>query len=403
MNRRIPIKDAKEELVRINSILTKPHILIGGLAVNQYIVSRNSNDIDLVVEFETANKIISELYPSLLWNKIDKNDDEIRPSYEIINRQNSELIIRFGPKILQRQPYPFLDWDILFNGAKKFSYQKSELSNILVPSPLNLSFTKLISYTSRRDSHIEKALADLDDFSNLTNDASWNTIDFYTIMAKTNAFSYLKDNLKFSKTEKDILDKSSFYQLVNLFRDPTSEISKIPNPTELQKQRVEKAISNGEKFASLQNEKSIAAIGIDLIGFTAINMKYGPDIGDKIILTIEGLIEKADLQQHKTEIVGDTFIVYLIVEKENDLENYASKLHTIINSHNWREIQHNLFVNAYTTFGFLREGEAIHEFSKRIFDSILSQKEQGYIFKGAKEQISRRDWGIEQMVSHRDI
>ena len=101
MEERIPIKDAKEELVRINNVLTKPHILIGGLAVNQYDLARISTDIDLVVEFETANKIIKELYPSLEWNKIDRNDDEIRPSYEIVNRTNSELVIKFGPKILQ--------------------------------------------------------------------------------------------------------------------------------------------------------------------------------------------------------------------------------------------------------------------------------------------------------------
>lgn len=71
--------------------------------------------------------IIKKLYPSLAWNKIDKNDDEIRPSYEIVNRANSELVIRFGPKILQRQPYEFLDWNILFKGSKRFSYKNAEL------------------------------------------------------------------------------------------------------------------------------------------------------------------------------------------------------------------------------------------------------------------------------------
>lgn len=48
MAERIGIKDAKDELVRINSVLTKPHILIGGLAVNQYDLARISTDIDLV-------------------------------------------------------------------------------------------------------------------------------------------------------------------------------------------------------------------------------------------------------------------------------------------------------------------------------------------------------------------
>ena len=401
MEERIPIKDAKEELVRINNVLTKPHILIGGLAVNQYDLARISTDIDLVVEFETANKIIKELYPSLEWNKIDRNDDEIRPSYEIVNRANSELVIKFGPKILQRQPYFFIDWNILFKGAKEFRYQNLSLKNILVPSPVYLSFTKLISYISRKKTNIAKSLIDLDDFSNLTNHDLWNTIDFYTIIANTNAYNYIKENLKFSKTEKDILDKSSLYQLINLLRAPTDEISKITNPTDLQKKRVEKAIEGGQKFSEKYENLIIAAIGIDLIGFTAINMKYGPEVGDKIIQIISKLIEKTDLKQHKAEVIGDTFIVYLTLESRNDLEDYAAKLHRIINSHNWNEIQENLYVNAYTTFGFIAESESIHEFSKRIFDSILNQKEKGFVFKQAEEKISREDWNIEQMVSHR--
>lgn len=400
MAKRIPIKDAKEELIRINNVLTEPHILIGGLAVNQYHISRDSSDIDLVIESDTAKKIIKDLYPSLHWDTVDKNDDEIRPSFEIVNRTNHELVIKFGPKILQRQPYNFIDWKILFEGANKFKYMNSELDKILVPSVVNLSFTKLISYLSRKDSNHEKALVDLDDFCNLTNNKAWNTIDFYTIISATNAFNYLKDNLKFSKTEKGILEKSSLYQLINIFRQPTEAISKLPNPTDIQKKRVENAIAGGESFLMTQEKKEIGAIGIDLVGFTAINMKYGPELGDKIIEIISQLINKADLNQHKVEVIGDTFIVYLTIEDNVDLEKNAAKLQQIIHSHNWSEIQDNLFVSAYTTFDFIKEKESIHDFSKRIFDSILNQKEQGHIFRKSEDKISRKDWDIEEMVSH---
>lgn len=399
MEERIGIKDAKVELVRINSVLTKPHILIGGLAVNQYDISRISTDIDLVVDFNTATDIIQKLYPSLTWNTTDKNNDEIRPSYEIINRANPELVIRFGPKILQRQPYEFIDWNILFTGANKFTYQNNQLENILVPSPVYLSFTKLISYIARKDSNPIKASADLNDFCNLTNRDTWNAIDFYTIVANVNAFDYLIENLKFSKPEKEILEKSSFYQLVNLFRSPTEEISKIPNPTDIQKQRVEKAISSGQDF--LSHYKNIGAIGMDLIGFTSINMKYGSELGDKIIDTIGKLIKEAGLRQHTAEVVGDTFIVYLVTENAEQLKNDAEILHQIISNYKWNDIQENLFVNAYTSFGQIKENETIHDFSKRIFDSILSQKERGEIFKEAGEIISRDDWNIEEMMSHR--
>jgi GGDEF domain-containing protein len=399
MEERIGIKDAKEELVRINSVLTRPHILIGGLAVNQYDISRISTDIDLVVDFKTATDIIQKLYPSLTWNTTDKNNDEIRPSYEIISRANPELVIRFGPKILQRQPYEFIDWNILFTGANKFTYQNNQLDNILVPSPVYLSFTKLISYIARKDSNPSKASADLNDFCNLTNRDTWNAIDFYTIVANVNAFDYLIENLKFSKAEKEVLEKSSFYQLVNLFRSPTEEISKIPNPTDIQKQRVEKAISSGQEF--LSNYKNIGAIGMDLIGFTSINMKYGSELGDRIINTIGQLIKAAGLKQHTAEVVGDTFIVYLVTENVEQLKNDAETLHKIISNYKWNDIKENLFVNAYTSFGLIKENETIHDFSKRIFDSILSQKESGEIFKEAGEKISRNDWNIEEMMSHR--
>lgn len=399
MEERIGIKDAKEELARINSVLTKPHILIGGLAVNQYEISRISTDIDLVVDFKTANDIIQKLYPSLTWNITDKNNDEIRPSYEIVNRANPELIIRFGPKILQRQPYEFINWNILFTGANKFTYQNKQLDNILVPSPVYLSFTKLISYIARKDSNPGKASADLNDFCNLTNRETWNAIDFYTIVANVNAFDYLIENLKFSKAEKEILEKSCFYQLVNLFRSPTEEISKIPNPTEIQKQRIEKAISSGQEF--LSHYKNVGAIGMDLIGFTSINMKYGSELGDRIIGTIGQLIKEVGLNQHAAEVVGDTFIVFLVTESIEQLKSDAETLHNIISNYKWNDIKENLFVNAYTSFGLIKENETIHDFSKRIFDSILSQKESGEIFKEAGEDISRKDWNIEEMMSHR--
>jgi GGDEF domain-containing protein len=300
---------------------------------------------------------------------------------------------------LQRQPYEFIDWNILFNGANKFTYQNKPLDNILIPSPVYLSFTKLISYLARKNINPAKASADLDDFCNLTNRDSWNAIDFYTIVANVNAFDYLIENLKFSKGEKEILEKSSFYQLVNLFRSPTEEISKIPNPTDLQKKRVEKAISTGQDL--LAKHKNIGAIGMDLIGFTSINMKYGSELGDRIIDTISQLIIDAGLSQHKAEVVGDTFIVYLVIGSAEQLKNDAEKLHKIVSNYKWNEIQENLFVNAYTSYGLIKENETIHDFSKRIFDSILSQKEGGQIFKEAGEIISRNDWNIEEMMSHR--
>jgi hypothetical protein len=66
---------AKDELARINDVLMEPHVLIGGLAVQQYHASRNSKDIDLVCRFETARTILEKLYPSIDWIVEDRQQD----------------------------------------------------------------------------------------------------------------------------------------------------------------------------------------------------------------------------------------------------------------------------------------------------------------------------------------
>lgn len=401
MIERIPIKDAKEELKRINEILDSPKLLIGGIAVNQFIVERISMDIDLIVDFDTANSIIATLYPSLDWNKIDKNQDELRPSYEIVNRANSDLIIRFGPKILQREPYEYVDWNILSEGAKSFKFKNFELKNILVPTPVNLSFTKLISYAARKQSNPKKAIVDLDDFANLTNQEGWNTIDFYTLVNRMSAFEYLNSTLEFTPDEKGILENSSFYQLLNLFRTPTEEIAKSLQPTKLQIKRVDEAIESGEEFSTKNDGELIAAIGIDLQGFTAINMKFGPQIGDEIISIIGELVQKTGFSNYSYQSIGDTFIIYKTVKDIVEAEEDSKRFHEIINSYNWKEIDSNLYINTYTTFDILAKDENIESFSKRIFDSLLTQKTTGNVFSRAMEEISRSGWEIHQMVSYR--
>ena len=74
---------AKAELERINDLLAEPHLLIGGLAVQQYYSARISKDIDLVCDFDIAQHILDTLYPSLNWKVHDKQHDEYRPSFQI--------------------------------------------------------------------------------------------------------------------------------------------------------------------------------------------------------------------------------------------------------------------------------------------------------------------------------
>src|SRR5258708_37073571 len=46
------------ELIRINGTLQEPHLLIGGLAVEQYCKGRDSKDIDLVCSHDVALSLL---------------------------------------------------------------------------------------------------------------------------------------------------------------------------------------------------------------------------------------------------------------------------------------------------------------------------------------------------------
>ena len=110
MNKNIPIQTAKSQLAEINKILTKPHALIGGLAVQHYYVARESEDIDLVISSRTARMIIEKLYSNKDWSTVDKNDDEYRPAFEITNRLDNNKMIFLGPKIIERKEYDSISW-----------------------------------------------------------------------------------------------------------------------------------------------------------------------------------------------------------------------------------------------------------------------------------------------------
>lgn len=103
--------EAKKELGRIDDILNEKHLLIGGLAVKYFYPARESKDIDLVCSDAVRNTIIRELYPTNEWDIFDENMDEYRPDYHIKNKKNG-LIISFGPKIKEREPYADIDWDL---------------------------------------------------------------------------------------------------------------------------------------------------------------------------------------------------------------------------------------------------------------------------------------------------
>ena len=173
----IAIVAAKEQLQRIDGALSEPELLIGGIAVNYYVATRRSLDIDLVCTDEVATRLIEKLYPSDRY-EIRNGGNEERPTYFIRDTKdrNAHGIV-FGPKIVQRGGYQLLDWSTLYETSKPLEVRTTEnpgevvtLHNILVPSPEDLIFTKLISFFGRSETKKEKRLQDLKDIVALANE-----------------------------------------------------------------------------------------------------------------------------------------------------------------------------------------------------------------------------------------
>jgi HAD superfamily phosphoserine phosphatase-like hydrolase len=215
----IDIAEAKKQLQQISEMLEKPLLLIGGLAVNQYVVTRKSQDIDLICDYETAQHLVEKLYPTVEWSINDMNEDEYRPSFHVRHKHDEKYpIIKIGPKITERGSYRFLDWDALQEGAKPFSFKKTPLQKILVPSMESLCYTKLISFLGRSKDHTEKLRQDLGDIRELTNVDSFQLGVFLNHIAKNNFGEELESSfLNRLHLLDESLDNSNLGKLLKLF------------------------------------------------------------------------------------------------------------------------------------------------------------------------------------------
>ncbi len=179
--------EAKKQLVRISNVLESPIVLIGGLAVNQYVVTRESQDIDLICSDNISRELIKQLYPSQDWEVVDMNSDEYRPAYSIASKTNANYPkIKFGPKITERDAYNYLDYQEFQMGAKPFRYDKQEYGNILIPTAEALCYMKCVSFVGRPIENAEKIKQDLIDIIELSNVTSFNLSNYIALVRKHN-------------------------------------------------------------------------------------------------------------------------------------------------------------------------------------------------------------------------
>lgn len=213
--------NAKEELVRLNSVLNSPCLLIGGLAVQQYVISRISKDIDLICDFNTVQRILEELYPTKDWVTKDLLSDDYRPSYCINHRHLKSPEIVFGPKISERGGYEFLDWDALGKDARPFVHRGQRLANISVPPPHALAYSKMVSFVGRHKCNEEKIKQDLRDFTNLTNHIEFNLASFWDLIQQYDQNGTLVEGFRErNRHYPDIVRESCLHALTELFSGP---------------------------------------------------------------------------------------------------------------------------------------------------------------------------------------
>ncbi|MDP1727025.1 MAG: class I SAM-dependent methyltransferase [Bacteroidota bacterium] len=213
----ISIEIAKNELVRIHNALDTQRVLIGGLAVQQYHPSRNSKDIDLICDSDTVRMLIDKLYPSKDYETVQENDDEYRPSYVIRHKIKHSQIVFFGPKVMERQPYVWLDWEKLSENSKAFSYKGQDYDKIRVPPMEILAFSKLISFIERISINETKGHKDLEDFINLSNHDNFKMNILINHIRERNCEEYITKNIvNIPKYNKTIWDSSLFVELMKI-------------------------------------------------------------------------------------------------------------------------------------------------------------------------------------------
>jgi len=209
---------AKEILKSISDNAENKLLLIGGLAVNQYNSTRNSQDIDLICKHDECLDLIKKVFKTHEWDIIDKNNDSLHPQWEMTHKTNREMpVIKFGPKIIERH-LTYIDKDKLWENAKPFKFRDETYPKIYVPTIEIVCYTKIVSILGRTESMVDKIKKDIEDVINLSNHSEFGFSKFIILFEKE-----LKEKIKVNfstriKLTNAILKDSHLYQYVDLFK-----------------------------------------------------------------------------------------------------------------------------------------------------------------------------------------
>jgi len=193
----LDLKVAKDELARIDQILLlegKWLLLIGGLAVQQYHHARATRDIDLVASHETIRYLLDKLYKTKYWTVTNTGSDD-RPSL-IIKNKHRPINVYLGAKIIERGEYDMIPWSSLTEQINPFRYHgDTYLQQIRIPLPHALAYSKIIAFIARYNTRQVKAIADLQDVVNLSNNDDFYISRLFNLINKNNAATYIQDEM----------------------------------------------------------------------------------------------------------------------------------------------------------------------------------------------------------------
>ncbi|MCL2851120.1 MAG: HAD-IB family phosphatase [Firmicutes bacterium] len=211
---------AKDILKKISESAENEMLLIGGLAVNQYHLTRDSQDIDLICGHDESLRLIDKVFPTSLWERKEVNSDSLRPLWEITHKTDNAMpVVKFGPKIIERGSYAYIDEKKLWKNAQKFKFSNNEvLDNIYVPCIEMICYTKMVSALGRSDEKADKIKKDIDDVINLTNQAKFGLGEFILMFSDEFKQRIKEDFATRLKIANALFKDSYIYQYVDTFK-----------------------------------------------------------------------------------------------------------------------------------------------------------------------------------------
>jgi nucleoside 2-deoxyribosyltransferase len=183
--------------------------------------------------------LVEKLYPTVDWNPVNMGTEE-RPNYQITHRFE-DIVVHFGPKITERNPYNHLAWDTLRQSWQEFVVDGTALENVMVPAPHRLAYSKIISFITRLAKR-DKSIRDLEDFVNLTNHDRFSISGLYDIIRQNGAKDFILESMRSAKIRDDkivqtTLSNSCLEYFSNLLsQSPHEQIESKLSVTDSEKQ-----------------------------------------------------------------------------------------------------------------------------------------------------------------------